>query len=99
MPHPAGPFTEDLKTRVRLRGAIEVQPMAVEAPGQRRIVLEPVRIGEGLKSQTQPGVRRIRLPESLGAPEVRQAGVHAHAGAGPDEQCIGRGNRICRFLQ
>jgi hypothetical protein len=43
-------------------------------------------IGRILKVHVQMAVGRVSLPETLGTPEVGQAGVHAHTGTGSYNQ-------------
>src|SRR5262249_47340786 len=42
----------------------------------------------------QPGVGRVGAPEAVHAAEVGQAAVDPHAGAGPDQQRVGPGDRL-----
>jgi hypothetical protein len=65
-----GPSPEHGEAGVRHRSPVECQPMAVETPGQRGIVVEVNRVGQLLEPQPQPLVRGIGPPEAPGAPEV-----------------------------
>jgi hypothetical protein len=44
--HPRRPAPQDGEALVRSRGAVQVQAVAVEAPGQRGVAGEPVRPGQ-----------------------------------------------------
>src|SRR5579884_308313 len=69
------PGAEDLKTRVRAGGAVEIQTMPVETPCQRRILGKPPRVGQTGKIEAQGTVGRIGLPEPLPAAKIRQPGI------------------------
>src|SRR5262249_1878263 len=74
--------------------AIEVQAMAIEAPGQFGIVREPARVGQRNEVEAERGIGRIGVPETLVAAKIGQAGIDAHAGACTDQQGIRCGD--CR---
>ena len=87
--HAGPPAAQDLEARMRLRRAVQLQAMAVEAPGPRRMVVEGVRAGDAGEVDPLPGQCRVGVPEPGGAPEVRQARIHAHACARCNDQRIG----------
>ena len=71
------------------RFAVEVQSMAIEGPRQRRICLEPVRIGQLDEAQPPLFRRRVGAPEPFVTSEIGQAGVDPHPRPGGDEQGVG----------
>src|SRR5262249_5221183 len=73
--HALGPAAQDAEAVVRGGLAVEVQTMAVEAPAQFGIVLEPTRIGHVDEVQAKPGVGWVSLPEALVASEIGQSRV------------------------
>ena len=77
------------KATVRHGGAVEIQPVAVEPPRERRIGGERLRTGDRLEPQAAATERRIGAPEPLRAAKVGQSGIDAHAGSGGDEQPVG----------
>ena len=77
---------EDLEAPMRNRPAVELEPVAVEAPGELRVVVEPARAREVDEPQPSLAKRRVGLPEALVAPEVGQAGVDPHPGPGGDQE-------------
>ncbi len=93
------PPAEDLKSGMRLRLAIQVQAMSIEAPGQGRIISKPTRIGQGNEIEAEFLVRRIGLPKALIAPEVRQTRIDSHAGAGADQESLSAQDHFRRVLQ
>lgn len=82
-------FAQQAETAVGQRLAVQVQPVAVEPPGQLGVLGEVTRVGDLLEPQAEPRVRRVRAPEPFAAPEVRQPGVDAHPGAGADQERAG----------
>eukprot|EP01034_Spumella_vulgaris_P037591 gene37590-46371_t len=80
--HIAGEDAGAREARVRRRGAVQRQPVAVKAPGQPRIGPERLRRGDTAEIQPRAAQRRIGLPETLVAAKIREAGIDAHAGAG-----------------
>ena len=72
---------------------IESHPVPIETPGQGWIIGEPPRTRQSDEIETELLVRRIGVPESLSATEIRQAAVDPHARAGPYQQRIGRRDR------
>ena len=87
--HPLGGFQKKLKAAVGLSVPIEVEPVSIKTPGEGRVIGKPSRIGNRFKRKTEPGKWRIVLPKTTFPAEVRQAGVHAHARTGGNEQSIG----------
>jgi len=61
---------ENIEPCMGSRRPVQVEPMAIEPPGQRRIVLKPTRVSHVRESQTQVPVRRIGIPESLVPTEI-----------------------------
>jgi hypothetical protein len=59
--------------------------MAIEAPCERGVIGEPAGVRELVKAQPEVAVRGVRAPEALGSAKVGEAGVHAHAGTGGDD--------------
>ena len=78
-----------LKTRVRNGGAVEVQAMPVEAPGQTRLGFECRRAGDMFERNPRPAQCRISAPESLRTTKIRQTGIDAHAGTRSNQQSVG----------
>ncbi len=62
--------------------------MAVEAPGQLRVVGEVNGVGQLLEPQAERPVRRVGAPETLRPRIVRQPGVDAHARPRAHEQRV-----------
>src|SRR4051794_6934019 len=60
--------------------------MAVETPGERRIGVEVLRVGDVFETKAGFLQARVRAPKTLRATEVRKPRVHAHAGAGGYDQ-------------
>jgi hypothetical protein len=60
--------------------------VAVEAPAEGGVLLEPLGIGGVDEGEADPLVGRVGLPESLVTPEVGETRVDPHAGAGGDDQ-------------
>jgi hypothetical protein len=87
-----GPAAEDRKALVRRGGSVEVHAVTVEAPGHRRVGVEPGRVGHLRERQAEVGVGRVRLPESLVAAEVGQARIDAHAGPCAEDQRVRLGD-------
>lgn len=87
--HALRPGMEQAEARVRRGGAVQVEPVAVEAPGGGRALLKGVRRGDALERQPLPAQRGVGAPEAAVAPEVGQAGVDAHARARRDDQRLG----------
>jgi hypothetical protein len=80
------PFSQHLKSGVRLGMAIQQQTMAVKAPRQLRVREKMFGLGNVEKGEIVLPQRRVMLPETLFAPEIRQARVHAHTGTGGNQQ-------------
>ena len=87
-----------MEAPVRHRPPIELEPVAVEAPGEGRVVLEPAGVREVDEPQSLLAKRRVGPPEALVAPEVGEAGVDAHAGPGGDEEGRRVRDRLGRAL-
>jgi len=90
--HPLGPASQHGKPGVGSGLAIEVEPVAVEAPCQRGIFIKPARIGDGGEFQAERLVAWVGTPEPLSSPEVRQSRIDPHAGPRANQQGVGRGN-------
>ena len=73
------PALQNREARVRLGAAVEVQPVAVEAPREARLPLKPVRAGDIFKRDAPRRQRRVGSPEPLRATKIRQPRVHAHS--------------------
>lgn len=91
--HALAPAFEDREAGVRFGVPVQLQAMAVETPGQRRIGVEGVRRGDLGERHARAGEGGVGLPESLVAAKIGQARVDAHAGAGGDEQQVGIGDQ------
>jgi hypothetical protein len=89
------PPAQDLEPAVREGRAVEREPVAVEAPAERRVGLEVRRVRGLDEAVAEPLVRRVRLPEPAVAPEVGQPGVDAHAGASADDEGVRLADRVC----
>ena len=77
-----GPPPKDGESGVRRRGAIQVEPVAVEPPGELGVAFEPERVGHVVKRDAEPGDRRVSPPEALVASEIWQPRIDPHTGAG-----------------
>lgn len=97
--HALSPALERSKTCMRGYLAIERQTMAIKPPGQLGRTPKRVRAGNVLKIHTRLAQRRISPPKPALAPEVRQAGIHAHAGTGGNDECIRLLYQRCCLLQ
>jgi len=91
VPHPRRQTLQDVVSGVRRGRPVQVEPMAVEAPGQLGVRLEPPRVRHVREREAEVPVRRIRIPEALIAPEVGKPAVDSHSGTGVDDECIGDG--------
>src|SRR5439155_21845647 len=101
--HPPSPGLQELEALMRLRRAVEIEPMAVKAPSERRIAGKPLRVRQGRKAESEFLVRRIGTPEPLVAPKIGQAGIDRHAGSRGKQQRVrrrhgSRGSLDQRFL-
>ena len=74
---------------VRNGAPVEVQAVAVEAPGERGVVEEPLGVRELLEAQAQLAERGVGVPEPLRAAEVGEPRVDSHPGAGRDHERLG----------
>ena len=54
------------------------------------VVGDPARRGQLAEREAEAGVGRVGVPEALVAAEVGHAGIDAHAGAGADQEPVGR---------
>ncbi len=88
--HPASPGLQDPESLMRQSGAVQVEPMTVETPGQCRIGGEPLWVRQGSKAETELLVGRVGFPESLVPAESGQPGVDPHAGSRCNQERIGR---------
>lgn len=92
--HPVGNALQDVETFVRDRGSVQIETMAVEAPGGSRLRLEGVRIGNVVKIDPGPPQGRINAPKTTRPPEIRHAGIDTHAGARGNDEAVGMGQQI-----
>ncbi|CAN6484124.1 unnamed protein product [Victoria cruziana] len=92
--HARAPAAQDLEAGVGHGASVELEAVAIEAPGQGRVAREGARAGHG--GEFQPGLCEcgVGAPETGVAAKVRQARVHAHAGASRDDQGIGFGDEV-----
>lgn len=74
---------------MRRGGAVQVEPVAIEAPGGGGTFLKGIWRGDAYKRQLLLAQRGVGAPEAFVTPEVRQAGVDAHARARRDDQGLG----------
>ncbi len=80
------PAFENFKTGMGHGVAIEMQPMAEEAPRLGRIGVELMRIRHFVKLPTAK--RWVRFPEAFVAAKIGKPGIDAHARAGADEEGV-----------
>jgi hypothetical protein len=89
--HRAGitPFSQNLKSMMRLCLAVEIQSVAVESPGEGGIGGETSRVCHLDEAFPQFPIRRIGIPEAFVPPKVRQPRVDPHPCSSGDKQSIG----------
>ena len=88
------PFEKDGEAVVGPGFSVEAEPVSIEAPGQVGVGTEPAGVGHFLETDTETGEGRVGLPETLGAPEIGQAGVDPHACSSPDEEGLRAGKGL-----
>src|SRR5690606_23461400 len=67
------PFAQDFKSIVRLRFAIELKPVTIEAPSQARLRAKSLRRSNGKEVGARAAQRRISAPEAFVTAEIGQA--------------------------
>lgn len=78
---------------MRHRLAVKIEPVPVKTPSQFRTILKGIGAGDFLEADFRLAERGVDLPESFLAPEVGQAGVHAHPCPGSNDEAIRPGNQ------
>eukprot|EP00754_Rhynchopus_humris_P022737 Rhum_TRINITY_DN14803_c0_g2::Rhum_TRINITY_DN14803_c0_g2_i1::g.119649::m.119649 len=94
LPRQGAPLFENGEPRVRHGRAVQLQAVAVEAPGKGRVGVEPRRVGHRGEANTEVPQGRVVLPQPLVASKVRQAGVDAHPGTGGDDDHVGPADSV-----
>ena len=84
---PFTPTAQGLETGVRGRSPVEIEAVAKEPPRLLRVPLKPDGVGDFLEIPAAKG--RVGPPETLGAAEVGQPGVDAHARPGTNQEGVG----------
>src|SRR5690606_32747590 len=79
------PPLQDVVAGMRRSTSIQIQPMAVEAPGQLRAFAKGVWRSNGIEVDAAAPQRRVAAPETLVAAEIRQTRIHAHTGSRHDQ--------------
>jgi len=90
------PAAKDVETGVRGRSPVEIEAVAEETPSLLRISSEPDGVGDFLEPLAAEG--RVGPPETLGAAEIGQTGVNAHARPGTDQEGVGGEDGLRRML-
>jgi MFS family permease len=96
--HRVAPAPQEPEAGMRVRGPVQAQPVAVEAPGQPGFGREPARVRHVHEAQAPLREGRVGAPEAPVPAEVREARVHAHPGAGADQQRVRSGDGLGREL-
>ena len=86
--HGLGPAAQQRKALVRHRVAVQLQAVAVKAPGQARAAPEVLAARCLGKTHVRLRQHRVGLPETGIAAKVRQARIHPHARTGAHDQGI-----------
>jgi hypothetical protein len=92
--HPRSPPPQRGEALVRHGSTVELEAVPVEPPGEGRIAVEPAGVGHRGEVEAELLVERISAPEALGAAEIGEARVDAHARAGADDERVSLGD--CR---
>ena len=86
--HAFRPSTEHFKSCVRNRIAIELVPVPVKPPSERRVVLEPPWISHFLEANSKFRDWRVCFPETFIPSKIRQTGIYTETGTCPNEHGI-----------
>lgn len=96
---PAAPAAEEFEPVVGAGGAVQVETVAVEPPGQLRVAFEPTRARHLDEGDSQLTQRWVRAPETLISAEVWKSRVDAHASAGRDQHRVCSCDRLHSTLE
>lgn len=88
------PVFEDAEPGMGLGVAVEIEAVAVEAPGELGVAFKSRWTGYAGEFQACPGQCGIRLPEAFIATKVGQPGIHTHASACGDDEGISRFDQL-----
>jgi len=86
--HRPRPIAQHPVTHVRIGLSVQLLPVPIERPRHPGLLVKPVRLRHLLERNAELLERRIRAPESLAAPEIRQPAVDAHPRTRRDQQRI-----------
>ncbi len=92
--HGLAPALQDVKPSMGLCRTIQIEPVAIEAPGPDWMGPEGLRTGDSVEVDPLPPKRRVCLPAALFTPKVWQTGVDTDASAGRNYQRIGLGDKL-----
>lgn len=93
-----GPLLEHRVARVRRALPADLQRASVELPRVDGLLHEAVALRERADVALRHARRQQRSPQAARAAKIRQAGVHAHARAGGDDDGVRVANPVCGAL-
>jgi hypothetical protein len=97
--HALSPIAQHGEARMRTGAAVQVEAVAVEAPGKQGFALKGPGVGHFVKVQTAPTQRRVGPPKARWTAKVWQARVNAQASPGGYEQCICLSKDVCGSIK
>ena len=93
------PLTQKMKPCVGLGFAVQMEAMTIKAPGAPRIFVEPTRICQIVKRQSQLFEWWIGAPKPGVSTKIRQAGIDSHSGASRNRKGVTFSNYVCRYVK